>query len=481
LCNSLYVPHLRDLRAAANVSHMPMVSGQRLAARLQGILIREDLRIDRALLSEICHLSNGDIRSCLNTLQFLAKSAKNNKIESRHVDATIRKDVVMGIWSMWSDMFTRKERSKYLSLLHREFGLASPNKMDAGYVYVMQKLRHFADMDTLTDGAFQHYLKQAYTDYDFSKTRNATDWFSLNDVMTKHMYTHQYFALQEYTAFVGGQCFLTSATMRNTRVDYPREMSSARALEKENVGSLAIYARGLHGALRTATPSIEVLSTDVAPYASHLVNPCIRNARSVGINGMSPHERARMESCVERCVTYGLTFAAKRRLVEGGGSEEIWVMEPDLAGVGVCPILRKKKTVAFGVLANQTTSSEEKRSYAYAVSPALKQEIASLVSQRRISAVAGKGGGEVTQTRKNEAVKPKEAEKGASVLVVPAVKPAVKRDFFGRVIEAKQKETVVVEEAAAPKTLIAPFTVKYQHFDGCTNAIRRVATFDEFA
>jgi chromosome transmission fidelity protein 18 len=66
-----YAPSVRALREYAQVVTFPKTPIQRLTARLKDVCAREHLVATADALTQLCTLSGNDIRTCLNTLQFI--------------------------------------------------------------------------------------------------------------------------------------------------------------------------------------------------------------------------------------------------------------------------------------------------------------------------------------------------------------------------------------------------------------------------
>ena len=98
--------------------------------------------IGQPLLAELVHASNGDVRTCLNTLQFLCtsvlsssassaaapSSSSNSTAAAASVSTTdlqrlfsdaCKKDSTMSTWSLWTHIFLRIEKSRYTQMLEK--------------------------------------------------------------------------------------------------------------------------------------------------------------------------------------------------------------------------------------------------------------------------------------------------------------------------------------------------------------------------
>lgn len=67
--NDRFVPALRPLKQTAMIFYAPKPKLVRLTARLRYIADRETLMTDSRALLALCEMTEGDVRSCLNTMQ----------------------------------------------------------------------------------------------------------------------------------------------------------------------------------------------------------------------------------------------------------------------------------------------------------------------------------------------------------------------------------------------------------------------------
>lgn len=81
ICNDPYAPVLRNLRPFAQIMYVKPPDFQTLGKRLFDICQWEGLHADLRAMLVLCELTDGDIRSALNTLQFLGQ--KTNVISHK--------------------------------------------------------------------------------------------------------------------------------------------------------------------------------------------------------------------------------------------------------------------------------------------------------------------------------------------------------------------------------------------------------------
>ena len=106
ICNDPYVPALRQLRQQALVLKFPPTSVSRLTSRLTFICRREHLRADKTSLMNLCELAANDIRSCINTLEFIKNKSEVVSTLTIKAAGVGRKNVKKGLYEIWSSIFT---------------------------------------------------------------------------------------------------------------------------------------------------------------------------------------------------------------------------------------------------------------------------------------------------------------------------------------------------------------------------------------
>ncbi|XP_048349449.1 chromosome transmission fidelity protein 18 homolog isoform X2 [Sphaerodactylus townsendi] len=106
ICNDQYVPSLRQLRQQSFLLHFPSTDPSRLAQRLHEIAVQQGMKADTGALLALCEKTENDIRSCVNTLQFL-HSRGQKEVTVRTVQTTNvgMKDQNKGLFFIWQEIF----------------------------------------------------------------------------------------------------------------------------------------------------------------------------------------------------------------------------------------------------------------------------------------------------------------------------------------------------------------------------------------
>ncbi|CAN0019433.1 unnamed protein product, partial [Choristocarpus tenellus] len=83
ICNDQWTPALRPLRLLAKVFvFRPKASPARLLQRLKAICSAERMCVNTDALTRLVECSGTDVRSCMNTLQFVARKASSGNVRN---------------------------------------------------------------------------------------------------------------------------------------------------------------------------------------------------------------------------------------------------------------------------------------------------------------------------------------------------------------------------------------------------------------
>lgn len=98
ICNDQYAPVLRPLRAVAEIYVIKPPNPHDLAKRLQDICTRENLKADLRSIMLLVDLVEGDMRSAINSLQFM-------KTKTSVITAELVRSSCVGVKDMQKGLF----------------------------------------------------------------------------------------------------------------------------------------------------------------------------------------------------------------------------------------------------------------------------------------------------------------------------------------------------------------------------------------
>eukprot|EP00667_Euglena_gracilis_P002612 EG_transcript_2615 len=477
ICNNPYAPALRELKSVARLFTVPEVLPKRMAGRLEQICRLEALRHDRHALGDLCQLADGDIRSCLMTLQFLRATHKCVTSQTIAESNIGIKDQVRGLFSVWSDIFHRADKAKYIKALTGENQLkrarADPSallhaKCDLGYVHTLRLVEDHPEQEKLWEGCFEHYPKMRYPDFDGGKSAACSDWFAWADRCLALSLRAQTFALRRFLAFAVAQTHLHCATGRRPpRLEYPRGFQVHRAAQDNRRGILRTLLDGLPVPLRPFCQP-HTLCLDALSALRRILSPKLRISLS-NLQLLSVQDKAHMKELTQKYVQYNVTFVARTE-----GHQLTWELDIDL-----------DQLLSFPGLPPSFTALPS------AVRQMLAREIAFEKVRQATQAKPGPADGEKATDKKAEKAQQEadaarqqaEAAQRVGALARRRGRAAAeKRDFFGRVLAAPAAGPGPGESGKG-KPDSAPHStpgLRFQFNEGFTNAIRRTVWLEDF-
>jgi chromosome transmission fidelity protein 18 len=324
ICNNLYAPALRPLRSVAQIFMMNETKSERLMSRIKTICRHERVVLRPDALSILCSRTDNDIRSCLNTLQFL--STRCSVISRDQIMKTCvgHKDRKVALFEAWKSIFYTKasgaKRSNQVftatSNHHRARGKSSRLVPLSSTINVMTMVSQLGrDVDRVFDGIHENFITQHYNDPMFLKTTKALDWLCFGDMCSHLVMARQQWKLMKYiSTSCAGVHHLCRSTVQPS-IQYPRQSFACRQKKTTNRGMLETFASGMFKYSGGITK--EIIVKDVLSPWLDIVSPRVR---PISKSLMSNWEKRQVDHLVELLSSQSITFApAVPTFGRGGG------------------------------------------------------------------------------------------------------------------------------------------------------------------
>ncbi|KAJ3114323.1 hypothetical protein HK098_007385, partial [Nowakowskiella sp. JEL0407] len=323
--NGLYATVLKPLKPHCKIIPFRTLTHKSLSKRLQEICKWEGLKSDVRAISTLCEITDGDIRTCLNTLQFVKKKSgvfSGEVLESVKVG---QKDVQRGLFSVWEAVFTvesamdRKGKvaaGVVNSLQDRSDDesrfvtrLASMVSANGDYNKIMQVFDTGATTLKRANTLTSHQLATSLTTA--TKTEQALDWIYFYEVLDKKINGgEQMFEMYQYYAYPIVAFHQLFATGRKPeRIEFPREDYEYFLKTKDSKNILSSFKSNLDPMTRRNWPSMGNVVTELLPSLLNIISPEIR---TINIQLIKPQERQVLTRLVEVMVSFGLEFLQAR-------------------------------------------------------------------------------------------------------------------------------------------------------------------------
>ncbi|KAH7107651.1 P-loop containing nucleoside triphosphate hydrolase protein [Auriculariales sp. MPI-PUGE-AT-0066] len=309
ICNDLYAASLARLRPIARIVRFQKATDIHLVRRLRDICELEGMKSDTRSLSTLVGVAQGDLRSCINALQFV-KLREEPLTEEAVRRATVGlKEAETSFMATLTDLFTvlPKRRVKELGLSESE---------EARFVSRLSRaVEASGTIDKIVNGCFEQYIITHQQDANLQRFDKATEWLCSFDLLSGAMRTEREYALIPYTAFPAVAFFPLFAQRGAQKLERPKAdwenylktkqheeifKSLTRCLQGEGAGRTGEYRHML---------SNGVLQLEFAPLINRIISPPLRPVNSQVIRA---DEKKLLSRLVEIMVALDLRFLQEK-------------------------------------------------------------------------------------------------------------------------------------------------------------------------
>ncbi|GAA5865391.1 hypothetical protein JCM1840_001552 [Sporobolomyces johnsonii] len=436
ICNDLYAPVLRPLRPLAKIICFSPPTNTMLVKRLKTICEAEDLGAENKHLTLLVDTAEGDLRSCLNTLQFIKR--RGATIDEQVIRSTSlgMKDTGTSSAQVLDRLFKKPPRRK---------GVSAGDEKYVGRI--VKDVQTSGEYEKISQGCFENYLVARGTNNEaFPRINQALDWLFLYDQLDHRLRTERDYELLAYVPYTFVSWYPLFSSQVPNPVELPKtdfEMYLQRVAHQEVAEA---FTQSMPQALKTLFTGTNIVA-ELLPLLNRIVSPDLKPVNSQIVKN---EERATLLRLVNTMITTKLSFVLDKN-EEGQLS---YKLDPPI-----------DVFVHFeGKRASDIAPSR------YAVRQMINREIDSELLRRGGHADgASKDAGAILSAYKTT----------PQAAVAPDTKQAV--DFFGRAIVPKT--LTASQEAAALLAPPPPKRVKqarYHFHEGFSNAVRTTKRVSDF-
>ncbi|KAG2224906.1 hypothetical protein INT45_010855 [Circinella minor] len=307
VCNDLYAPVLRPLRSIAHLIQFRKIPMLTVAKRLQQICDEEGLETDLRALCLLAEMTDGDIRSCLNTLQFIRGKSSVFTREMLEDAGLGRKDMGKSLFSVWDEIFNASSGRKRAAIHHHNHVPVDVNNRYLGRL--TDSITTSGEIDRIMQGCFESYPKMRYHDVGCQKIVQMSDWLNFYDLInhrTNSVHEYSLYGYLPYPAVNFHRFFAGSSTQ--DRIEYPKMDYEQFVIKKSYENLISVFLAGVHPQ-RRRTLHKDMIATEIAPRLLHIMSPDIR---TVNKQLFKAHEKEMLETLVNVMIEFGLTFLQEK-------------------------------------------------------------------------------------------------------------------------------------------------------------------------
>ncbi|XP_077130528.1 chromosome transmission fidelity protein 18 homolog [Ranitomeya variabilis] len=485
ICNDQYVPSLRQLRQQAFMLNFPQTLPSRLVQRLYEITLKQGMKADTGALMALCEKTDNDIRSCINTLQFLhGKGKKELNMRTVQTMKIGLKDQNKGLFSVWQEIFQlpKVQRKRIgLDVTTPDFQLLLGNDNDPLNVLgrtplsvLGQRFHHILHLTTatgeyekLTMGLYDNFLNMKVKESSFGTVVSALDWLGFTDLVNTMIMHGQNFQLMRYLPFLPVAFHLFFAASNIPRIAYPSSHYEAQSKLNQMHNLLSAMVSEIAPAIRSRVGP-QSLILDALCLLLDVISPKLR---PVNTQLYSMKEKQQLADLINTMLAYNLTYHQERTM----DGQYLYKLDPNVEDVCRFPELPARKQLTYQakqLIAREIELEKMRRSEAF--------QQARNTGKDNISNKSVEGpvkGSDVKPTGKAAALNHEQRLENIMKKTTFEEKP--EKDFFGRQIVKKVTSTVSAnakqEDCVEKKmgTAVGNSHVWFRFNEGVSNAVRR--------
>ncbi|KAF8388367.1 hypothetical protein HHK36_027033 [Tetracentron sinense] len=201
ICNDLFAPSLRPLRQVA---------------KLQYICNKERFRTSSIALTALAEYTECDIRSCLNTLQFLNKKKETINVLEISSQVVGRKDISRSAFDVWKEVFQKRKMKRE----RKPFN--GCNSMSSDFDLLHSLISNRGDYELTLDGIHENILQLHYHDPLMQKTLKCLNSLGVSDVMHQYIMRTQKMSLRVYQPYIAITIRNLIAQVEKPNIEWPK-------------------------------------------------------------------------------------------------------------------------------------------------------------------------------------------------------------------------------------------------------------------
>ncbi|KAG6787907.1 hypothetical protein POTOM_003954 [Populus tomentosa] len=299
ICNDIYAPALRPLRQVAKVHLFVQPTVSRVVSRLKYICNKEGMKTSSIALAALADYTGCDIRSCLNTLQFLNKKREVLNVLEISSQVVGRKDMSRSVFDIWKEIF-QKRKTKQDRKSKGSCGSMS-NEFDS----LLSLVSNRGDYDVILDGIYENILQLHYHDPVMQKTVKCFNCLGVSDVIHQYIMRSQQMPLYAYQPCIAISIHQQVAQIQKPNIEWPRSYQRYRTVLMEKMDKLRSWQNKIPAHISRHLSTKSFVEDSVSPIL-HIISP--PTLRPVALHLLTEREKNDLAQLVSTMVSYSMTY-----------------------------------------------------------------------------------------------------------------------------------------------------------------------------
>ncbi|KAK4421722.1 Chromosome transmission fidelity protein 18 [Sesamum alatum] len=300
ICNDLYAPALRQLRQVAKVHIFVQPTVSRVVNRLKYICNKEGVKTSSIALSALAEYTECDIRSCLNTLQFLNKKKEILNVLEISSQVVGRKDTSKSAFDIWKEIFHKRKGKR----ARKSYNSVS-SSMSKDFEFLYSMISNRGDYDLILDGIHENILQLRYVDPVMQKTVQCLDNLVVSDITHRYIMRTQQMSLQVYQPPIAIIIHGLIAQLEKKDIEWPKSFQRHRTMLAERMDMFHTWHNRILPYISRHLSTKSFVEDSISPMLYILSPPTLR---PVALHLLSDNEKTDIGQLVNSMVSYAITY-----------------------------------------------------------------------------------------------------------------------------------------------------------------------------
>lgn len=312
ICNNLYAPALEKLRPLCEIVTLRKPNDNSIRERLLHICAKEKINLNIKSINELIDLSEGDIRNCINNLQFQSKETKSKRNnDSDNQDVSGLKDMSLSWFKIVNEIFKKDPHKN--------------NKIQ--FLDLAKKIEKMDNYDRIVTGCHTLFPYVKYSDIGLSKPSAMAEWLFFHEQMFKSMFEHNG-ELLRYSAIVPmvfHQKFGDTSNKEDQRIKNVDFEQREATKVIESITELIMKKISTFAPILASNINKKHLVFEILPYLDNMISSDISKVKDI------KKKQTMLQNMIDLLDLFQLDLLETRN--ELYGSKNILVVEPPISKV----------------------------------------------------------------------------------------------------------------------------------------------------
>ncbi|KAH9650049.1 AAA domain-containing protein [Citrus sinensis] len=310
ICNDLYAPALRSLRQIAKVHVFIQPSVSRVVSRLKHICNNESMKTSSIALTTLAEYTECDIRSCLNTLQFLDKKKEILNVMDIGSQVVGRKDMSRSAFDIWKEIFQKRKTKRLRN------SVSSSSNVSNEFDFLHSLISNRGDYDVIFDGIHENILQLQYHDPVMLKTVKCLDCLGNSDLMHQYIMRTQQMPLYVYQPPLAITVHRLVSQIQKPNLEWPKSYQRYRNALMEKMDIFKSWHSKIPPYISRHLSTKSFVKDSISPLLHILSPPTLRPVALHSLSAKEKNDLAQLVSAMGyRSNHYVLALAVKQVLV----------------------------------------------------------------------------------------------------------------------------------------------------------------------